>query len=463
MKPKPKTNSQCKLGVFCFTGFVGLSKKFYFRNMKPILFLFLFATQFTYSQVVWTKDPQNPVLRRDTVLANLPNDLIAISDPWVLKENNVYKMWYTAGGINYPTDTELRSRICYATSTDGLNWVKYAGNPVLDVDYSGGWDSLGVETVTVIIDPAAPANERYKMWYAGQYFNTYRYDIGYAYSPDGINWQKHPSPVLQVGASNEWDNGFLEGPSVIFDGTTYKMWYCGYDATVDGSGTDGQANIGYAESSDGITWVKSLQNPIMTASAGEWDAIYVQDPHVLYDGVYHMWYGGNDVDGYGQQVGYATSNDGILWTKSASNPVLTKGGAGEWDRNTASFPSVYFENGLYQMWYTGKDIEPMPNDLNYFWEVGYAEGTFGGLSSIDVSQVQVFPNPSAGSITFTLPAEIASGYVRILDALGNTVLTSAVYAGIDNKIDLTSFAAGCYIWKFENQTVLNSGVLFVNR
>lgn len=428
-----------------------------------MLFLFLFTAQFAHSQVLWTKDPQNPVLRRDTVIANLPNDLIAISDPWVLKPNTVYKMWYTCGGLNYPTDTELRSRICYAESLDGITWSKYGANPVLDVDYSGGWDSLGVETVSVIYDPAAPLIERYKMWYAGQYFNSYRYDIGYAYSSDGINWQKHPNPVLEVGASNEWDNGFLEGPSVIFDGTTYKMWYCGYDATVDASGTDGQANIGYAESSDGITWVKSLQNPVMTVSAGEWDAIYVQDPHVLYDGMYHMWYGGNEVDGYGQQVGYATSIDGIQWTKSPTNPVLTKGGAGEWDRNTASFPSVIVENGLFQMWYTGKDIEPIPNDLNYYWEVGYAEGGFASVSSLDISPINVYPNPSSGSFTFVLPAGFKGGSIQIMDAMGNTVLISTAHAEIENKIDLTLFAAGCYFWKFENQTELNSGILFVNR
>ena len=432
--------------------------------MKSLVLLFLFITPFSFSQVLWTKDPQNPVLRRDTVLANLPNDLIAISDPWVIKENSVYKMWYTAGGLNYPTDTELRSRICYAESWDGITWSKYGANPVLDVDYNGSWDSLGVETVSVIIDPAAPLNARYKMWYAGQTFNSYRYEIGYAFSPDGINWQKYPTPVLQVGAANEWDNGFLEGPSVIFDGTTYKMWYCGYDVTVNGSGTDGQANIGYAESSDGISWVKSPQNPVMTVTAGEWDAVSVQDPHVLYDGLYYMWYGGNEVDGYGQQVGYATSADGIQWTKSGANPVLTKGGVGEWDRNTASFPSVLVENGLFRMWYTGKDIEPtIPNDLNYYWEVGYAEGGAADLSFIDKDQLIVFPNPGSGVLYFVLPSTFEGGTVQISDAMGNTVHTSEVYVGGENKIDLRTCAAGCYFWKFENQTVSNSGIFFVNK
>ncbi|MBP9152696.1 MAG: hypothetical protein KBF73_10465 [Flavobacteriales bacterium] len=67
------------------------------------------------------------MLTRDTVITNLPNDLIAISDSWVMKENGVYKTFTICGGLNYPTNTELRSRICYCASTDGINWKRHCG------------------------------------------------------------------------------------------------------------------------------------------------------------------------------------------------------------------------------------------------------------------------------------------------------------------------------------------------
>lgn len=399
----------------------------------------------SFAQVNWIKDASNPVLRRDTIIWNLPNDLIAISDPYVLYVSGEYRMWYTAGGLNYPIDTELRSRICYASSLDGINWSKYAGNPVLDVDYAGAWDSLGVETVSVLIDSLAPATERFKMWYAGQYFNSYRYDIGYAVSPDGINWQKHAQPVLQVGGSNEWDNGFLEGPSVILENGIYRMWYCGYDASVDGSPTDGQANIGYAESSDGINWVKHAQNPVLTVDAGAWDQIYVQDPHVLkLNGQYHMWYGGNEVDGYGQQVGYATSSDGINWTKSLSNPVLTRGGPGEWDRQTASFPSVLLQNGMYRMWYTGKDIEPVANDLNYYWEVGYAEAPSNSLIENELN-VRVYPNPVKAELHIDLPF-MSTAVFQLFDPSARLIWEFSLNDWNDGILNLSELPAGCYSW-----------------
>lgn len=322
------------------------------------------------TQNTWQKDEANPVLKRGEPYAY---DFYVISDCWVLYHEGQYKMWYTGGGAVLPDET-LRSRICYATSADGINWVKHAGNPVMDVS-ANAWDSLGVETASVIIDENAAPNQRYKMWYAGQTLNDYKYEIGYAYSADGITWNKHGTPVVLVGDANSWDNCFLEGPSVMKDGSIYKMWYAGYDCVVNGQSTDGQVNIGYATSSDGITWTRHENNPVLTATSNTWDKIYVQDPHVIkYNNAYHMWYGGADVsDNYFQQTGYAYSVDGIHWEKSEHNPVLKRGTAGQWDANTSSFPSVLIKDDNLHLWYTGKDVEPLPAwPAPYFWDLGYA-------------------------------------------------------------------------------------------
>lgn len=435
------------------------------QTLTAAILLLLTGLTTAHAQTNWTKDPTNPVLRRDTVIANLPNDIIAISDCWVMKLGTQYKMWYTCGGINYPTDTLLRARICYCESTDGVSWTKYAGNPVMDVSYTGGWDSIGVETVTIIIDSAAPATHRYKMWYAGATFNTYRYDIGYAYSPDGLSWTKHPGAVLQVGASNEWDNGFLEGPSVIKEGGVYKMWYCGYDAIVDANGTDGHANIGYATSTDGINWTKYAGNPIVTTGANAWDSILVQDPHVMKEnGIYHMWYGGNDVGTFGQKVGYAWSADGINWVKSAANPVLTNGSPGQWDANTASFPSVLNDNGLYKMWYTGKDVDPTPSNTNYYWEIGYATApitSIGELSS-NTDEVIVYPNPFALSATIQVPEMLHNATLTIYNSTGQQVVQTANISGQRIGVQRDGLPAGVYMWQLtQGNHVISTGRVVV--
>lgn len=318
----------------------------------------------------WQKFGSQPVLERGELFSY---DFYAISDPFVVFHDGIFKMWYTGGGAVLP-DTLLASRICYATSVDGIEWQKYSGNPVLNIR-SEFWDSLGVETPTVLIDTAAPPDQRYKMWYAGTTFDGIRYNLGFAHSADGISWTRLPNAVLEVGSVNEWDNFFLEGPTVLQNDQGYHMWYAGYDAAVNGEATDGKVNIGYATSIDGINWEKYSGNPVMTTTDGAWDAVYVQDPEVKFqNGKYHMWYGGTDVgDNYFQQTGYASSLDGINWVKSPNNPILMRGSFGQWDANTASFPAIVIENDQIKMWYTGKDIEPLPEfPQPYFWEIGLA-------------------------------------------------------------------------------------------
>jgi predicted GH43/DUF377 family glycosyl hydrolase len=326
----------------------------------------------------WRKSDANPVLRHDLALsANY--DHFTISDPCVLHDEGIYKMWYTAGGYT-PPDTVNHCSIAYATSPDGIHWEKSNLSPILNNDPSS-WDAYAVETVSVLVDQEADASERFKMWYAGR-TKPYEsggpaYDIGYAVSPDGIQWTKPLNrPVLAKGEGREWDNSFLEGPSVIKDGDTYKMWYAGFDAVADGQSTDGKVSIGYATSPDGIVWTKYSSNPVMTVGPrSAWDGKTVQDPCVIKtDGVYRIWYGGASYDfqKYGQQTGYAESLDGISWTKSGDNPVLKRGSPGSWDANTASFPSVLIEGDLIKMWYTGKDKDD-PRSAPYFWDLGYAE------------------------------------------------------------------------------------------
>lgn len=425
------------------------------------LLLILISNTILYVNVVaqenWVKDIANPILKRDTVFTNLPNDIIAISDPWVIKEGTVYKMWYTCGGINYPMDTELRSRICYCESNDGKSWIKYSGNPVLDVDYNNGWDSLGVETVSVIIDNDAPTNERYKMWYSGQYFNDYRYDFGYAFSPDGKNWTKHPGTIMEVGNPADWDGGFIEGSSVLKDGGTYKMWYAGYDLT------NGHVNIGYATSVDGIAWDKYINNPVLSTSMLAWDSIYVQDPHVVKIGnIYHMWYGGVDQsDFYGQQTGYAFSLDGINWTKSSNNPILLNGNTGDWDDNTASFPSVLFDADTLKMWYTGKDVEPLPtNSLDYYWEIGYATDMTNVLEILTVENkkgISISPNPFHNQLILNSESILINSNIVLLNISGKEVLHKRQINGNKMEIDGSILENGTYfLLILENEHVIFS-------
>ena len=147
----------------------------------------------------------NPATRTNTpVLASeKPWESHGCSNPTVMLDEGVYKMWYSANGEDgVPRD-------CYATSTDGIHWKR----PNIGlIDYQGSREnniiSLNLNHGSIFKDPSAEPEQRFKcILGAGKYDYVsvygggarFRYDenppdtwhygsVGGLYSPDGIHW-----------------------------------------------------------------------------------------------------------------------------------------------------------------------------------------------------------------------------------------------------------------------------------
>jgi len=133
-------------------------------------------------------------------------------------------MWYEGNDGSF-------DRVGYATSNNGMNWTKHS-TWVMDIESLGSWDYNQVDNPSVIKDGGI-----YQMWYGGQQ-NHDPGVIGYATSLDGISRTKYSgNPILGPGPSGSWDQYGIDCPSVMRDGTFYKMWYDG-----------GSQGIGYASS-----------------------------------------------------------------------------------------------------------------------------------------------------------------------------------------------------------------------
>ncbi len=134
----------------------------------------------------------------------------------VIKEGTIYKMYY-----NGFQDQNGEWDIGLAASADGIHWTKYL-NPILTPN--------AVEN-QIIVSSVINVNSKYYLYYTIR--NYPYYSIGVATSSDGINWTKNPAnPVLSPDAV--WEGTGIFYPSVIYDAGQFKMVYMNADA--DGFG-----------------------------------------------------------------------------------------------------------------------------------------------------------------------------------------------------------------------------------
>jgi len=160
------------------------------------------------------------------------------------------------------------------------------------------------------------------------------------------DWTRYENnPVLTPGVLGSWDETSAIVNTVLFHENIYKMWY------------EGDDGIGYATSLDGINWTKdSINNPVLEpGQAGAWDEMEINNASVLVkDNIYHLWYSGIDFFD-DNRIGYATSPDGINWTKGSLNPIIDHGNPGSWDDEEVMHPFVFDENDTLKMYYNGHD------------------------------------------------------------------------------------------------------------
>jgi predicted GH43/DUF377 family glycosyl hydrolase len=214
-------------------------------------------------------------------------------------------------------------------------WKKYPGNPVLGGDYGTCFD------VSVLRD-----NDKYRMWVSWRP----RRSLALVESADGLHWSGPPRIVLPPRPETGWEND-INRPVVLKRPDGYHLWYTGQ--------SDGHSALGYATSPDGLAWKRLSDRPVLSP-AQPWEKAAVMCPHVLWDEparLFRMWYSGGD-QYEPDAIGYATSPDGLHWTRAAHNPVFKSDPSLEWERHKVTACQVIPEAGWYVMFYIGfRDVD----------------------------------------------------------------------------------------------------------
>ena len=254
--------------------------------------------------------------------------------PMVVKNSGRYWMYYSAGPNGPKNGKEYTDyQIGLAISEDGFHFQKHPGNPLLPL---GLRDNFHAKPAVLRDAEGRLCKEDglFKMWFNGNRAN----DVEYATSEDGIHWQKYEeNPVFRSAYA----------PTVIKDGNLYRMWYT--------MGSYGAFRIGYAESTDGMHWAEPIENPIMEPRL-TWEMENVFYPFVIKTaGGYYLFYTVMGGQPHQCNLGYATSSDGISWPERGRSLILTHGSSGEWDGVYTSCPCLVIEpDGRDKLYYAGR-------------------------------------------------------------------------------------------------------------
>lgn len=144
-------------------------------------------------------------------------DGAGVADPYVIKLNGKLYMYYL-GQNNMGIQ-----RLGVAVSEDGMHWIKYANNPIMDVGSKGSFDENGLGEPSVIYH--APY---FYMIYTGRNTAEQR-NIGAAVSLDGVTWKKlNYHGMVNLDNNNTWNNQVICDTTLVNGGNGNVIaWYGG--------------------------------------------------------------------------------------------------------------------------------------------------------------------------------------------------------------------------------------------
>src|SRR4030095_110254 len=261
----------------------------------------------------------------------------------------------TVRGYFSSLDENFFGRVGYTDldANDLHKVLHVSAEPVLDIGELGAFDDSGVNPSSII----NIMSKKYLYYIGWQRTVRVPYMLfsGLAVSENsGKTFTKNSkTPVLDRTTDEPFSRS---APFVLAENGVFKMWYWScikwsVDENIKDNSSAVHYNnvIRYAESDDGINWKASDRISIELGSEDEYS---VGRPCVLYeDGKYKMWYSIRSKS-KPYAIGYAESKDGISWVRKDDEAGIERSTEG-WDSEMICYPFVINVNGKKIMFYNG--------------------------------------------------------------------------------------------------------------
>lgn len=161
-----------------------------------------------------------------------------------------------------------------------------------------------------------------------------------AFPPTLTNFSPYDQhPVFTGTGGDTWDQHIRERGYILKEDSLYHLWYTGYRDS-----GDTVMHLGYATSPDGIHWTRYAGNPLLP---NDW----VEDVNVVKSGdTYYMFAEGrNDI------AHLLTSTDKIHWTEQGNLDIRYTNGK-PLSAGAYGTPAAWLENGKWWLFYERGDL-----------------------------------------------------------------------------------------------------------
>ncbi len=146
------------------------------------------------------------------------------------------------------------------------------------------------------------------------------------------------NPVFEGRGPGFWDEAIRERGWILKEDGEYHLWYTGYQYP-----ESNEKHLGYATSKDGLHWTRYPGNPIYTEH-------WVEDVMVVKDaGTYYMF-----AESVGDRAHLLTSTDRIHWTRQGTLDIRKKNGK-PLSPGPFGTPAVLHEDGTWFLFYERDD------------------------------------------------------------------------------------------------------------
>ena len=256
-------------------------------------------------------------------------------------EGRMFRIFYNI------RDEKNRAHVTYLDYDIESNKIeKLAKKNLISPGEKGTFDDCGCSLGCVL-----DVGDQYYMYYLGwnlpktvPFMNT----IGLAIYDKKTDTCKKYSPAAILDR-NSVDPISISYPYVMFENGIYRMWYGSHISwrNTTFEKYDFLHILKYAESKDGLSFKRDGR--ICIEGDGIIEYAFSRPSVIKENGIYKMWY---TYRGEKYRIGYAESTDGLSWKRLDNEMSFTPSGNG-WESDEVSYPCVFSYEGKRYMLYCG--------------------------------------------------------------------------------------------------------------